>query len=91
MTCEYTHVLIVNNQALKKSYHVANTCDAAFKDVEKQKWSRLVTCCHVSVLYPWRCRNVDSPVTETRTLVASLYWAFFLMLITTRPQALVFK
>ena len=25
------------------------------------KWSRLVTCCYVSVPYPWRCRNVNFP------------------------------
>ena len=35
-----------------------------------QKWSKLVTCCHVSVLCPWRCRNVNSPVAGIRIQVA---------------------
>ena len=37
-----------------------------------QKWSRLVMCCHVSVICPWRCRNVNSSVAGIRTHVAVL-------------------
>ena len=50
-----------------------------------------VTCYHVSVPYLWRCRNVNSQVAGTRTLVASPYWAFALELVTTKRQALVFR
>ena len=32
-----------------------------------QKWSRLVTCYHVSVFYLWWCRNINSPVAENWT------------------------
>ena len=36
------------------------------------KWSRLVTCCRVSVICPWRYRNVNSPVAGIRIKVAVL-------------------
>ena len=42
-----------------------------------QKWSRLFTCCHASVLCYWQCRNVNSPVAGTRILMAWPYWTFY--------------
>lgn len=54
------------------------------------KWYRLVTCCHVSVLCFWRCRNINSLVTMTRILVVSPHRIFLFSLITTISQAFVF-
>lgn len=57
----------------------------------QQKWSRLVTCCLVSVSSPTDAEMLIFPVTGTRTLVASPYWAFSLKLIITSSQFLVKK
>lgn len=54
-----------------------------------QKWSILIACCHISVSCLLWCRNDNSPVAETRTLVALPYWTFAFKLITAGPQALV--
>ncbi|XP_048598110.1 putative FBD-associated F-box protein At3g50710 [Brassica napus] len=58
-------------------------------DVDKSFELPAFTCCHVSVLCPWQCRNVNSPVAGIQTQLAVVVLKLYKSILVYGPDDLV--
>ncbi|KAJ4898677.1 Uncharacterized protein Rs2_12628 [Raphanus sativus] len=74
--CENNEMPSGKAEAPENKSHPLVACDKSKLPINgilaPPKWSRLVPCYHMSVLCPWRGRNVNSQVAGIRTQVAEL-------------------